>query len=271
MLLPPTKPHTMETTMLHRVKVALGRIFLPCIEAAQIQPHPTLPAAASAMPWLPLEAWDACAGPIPWQDIDAEMVGRPCFVGLDLSCRTRFVTQINLYPPQGGDTAWRVSCRCWMPSKFLRVRFETKHRAAYENWVACGALLAEATEAVTQEVIKSSVLKTAQASQSAEVVIDRWHQSRLVGHLWDAGLSVASFGMGFPSLSPPSRILESLVQAGLIHHGGHPVLRWMVSNTAVTRDGNGAIKPIPAIDDAVIGGVVALVAALGQATNAHEG
>ena len=48
---------------------------------------------------------------------------------------------------------------------------------------------------------------------------------------------------GYKSLSEPSKKFEELVISHAWRHGGHPVMRWMVSNVSTREDPNGNIAP----------------------------
>ena len=85
------------------------------------------------------------------------------------------------------------------------------------------------------------------------------------------GLDMIPFGQGFASMSAPTKELEKLIVGRQLAHGGHPVLRWMVSNVAVKQDPAGNLKPDKAQSSDRIDGIVAMVMALGRATVAPEG
>lgn len=78
------------------------------------------------------------------------------------------------------------------------------------------------------------------------------------------------FGQGFASMSAPTKELEKMILGKQIAHGGHPVLRWMVSNVAMKQDPAGNLKPDKSKSSDRIDGVVALVMSLGRATVAPE-
>jgi phage terminase large subunit-like protein len=63
-------------------------------------------------------------------------------------------------------------------------------------------------------------------------------------------------------LSSPSKALESAVLMGLLHHDGHPVLRWNIGNVAIEIDAAGNIQPSKEKSTERIDGVSALVTAL---------
>jgi phage terminase large subunit-like protein len=64
------------------------------------------------------------------------------------------------------------------------------------------------------------------------------------------------------SLSAPSKALEKAVLERTLHHDGHPILRWNVSNVSVDIDHAGNIQPSKAKSTERIDGVSALVMAL---------
>ena len=69
--------------------------------------------------------------------------------------------------------------------------------------------------------------------------------------------------MAMQPFSAPSKELDALIPAGLIRHGGHPVLSWCASNAALKRDHNENIKYVKGASQANrIDLVVALVIAL---------
>src|SRR2546422_254643 len=55
----------------------------------------------TAAGWIDLAVWDQCAGAVP----DADLVGRPCFLGLDLSSTTDLTALALLFPLDDGRVA----------------------------------------------------------------------------------------------------------------------------------------------------------------------
>lgn len=219
--------------------------------------------------WLPMDVWDACKGDIPWQEMEEAMRGRPCIPGLDLSLTTDITAQVNLYPPVDDETLWRVSCRFWVPEKAIAKRVK-RDRVPYDQWAAMGALRTTPGNSVDYRAIEASVLEAVQLFQLREVGYDPWNATQLATELQDEGVTMVPVRQGIASMSEPSKKLETLLLDGLIHHGGHPVLRWMAANVAVKSDDNGNIKPDKANSGERIDGIVALVIALSRGIVAGE-
>jgi phage terminase large subunit-like protein len=78
-------------------------------------------------------------------------------------------------------------------------------------------------------------------------------------------LTVIGMGQGFFSFAAPMKEFERRLLARKIHHGGHPVVRWMADSVAVKEDPTGNLKPDKASSQGKIDGIVALVMALDRA------
>jgi phage terminase large subunit-like protein len=65
-------------------------------------------------------------------------------------------------------------------------------------------------------------------------------------------------------MSEPTKEFERLVTAGLLMHGGHPVLREMAKAVSVATDPAGNIKPDKSRASLRIDGVVAAIMGMGR-------
>jgi phage terminase large subunit-like protein len=88
-------------------------------------------------------------------------------------------------------------------------------------------------------------------------------------HLSDQGVNVVEVGQGFQGQGPPMREFERMWLGRQIHHGGHPILRWMADNVEV-KQGPGVtlkiMKPNSKNDPRKVDGIQAIVHAVDQAT-----
>ena len=56
-------------------------------------------------------------------------------------------------------------------------------------------------------------------------------------------LPLEEFGQGYVSMTPAVQLLEAAVLDKRIHHGGHPILRWQLSNVAIEMDPAATANP----------------------------
>jgi phage terminase large subunit-like protein len=86
----------------------------------------------------------------------------------------------------------------------------------------------------------------------------------------EEGFTVVPITSGFAHMSAPTLELERLLVARRVRHAGNPVLRWMAGNVAVRTDSEGHKRPDEAASGGRIGGVRALIMAIGRAMVAGE-
>lgn len=205
--------------------------------------------------WLPMDKWDTCGGPLDESDLAAQ----PCYAGLDLSS-TRDVTAFSLYWPHNHV----VKSWFFVPADNAEDR-ERKERVPYATWGKQGYIELTSGNVVDYDIIRARINELRTQYNIREIAIDRWNSTQLQTQLLGDGLTVVPFGQGFGSMSSPTKELEKLVISGAIRHGGHPVLRWMASNTSVEMDAAGNLKPSKKRSADKIDGIVSLVMAIGRA------
>lgn len=212
--------------------------------------------------WLPMEAWDACSGAEGPRELEAQVVRRPAWGGLDLSSTSDLTAFMLDVPLDGGRHAWIA--RFWMPKDNIRKRVE-RDRVPYDVWVREGWIKATEGNVVDYDIVRADINVLAEFFEIREIAIDRWNATQISTQLQGDGFTVAQFGQGYASMSAPAKELEKLVLGKMLAHGGHPVLRWMASNVAVTQDAAGNLKPAKDKSGEKIDGVVAGIMGLARA------
>jgi phage terminase large subunit-like protein len=210
------------------------------------------------MAWLPMDLWDACEEPRKLE----ELRGKRCFAGLDLSTSTDLSAFVLVFPDEHGG--FDVVARAWCPADTIRERSQ-RDRAPYLHWRDQNYLTTTSGNTVDYDVIREDIKSLAADYAIAEIAYDRWNSHQIVTQLQHDGAKLVPFGQGFLSMSGPAKELEKLVLSGKLRHGGHPVLRWCISNTVVEQDAAGNIKPSKRKSTERIDLTVALVMALARA------
>lgn len=214
--------------------------------------------------WLPMDRWDACAGPVDWPDLPAYLAGRPCRGGLDLSTTTDITAFALIFPPVDGDPLWYLLPRLWIPGDTLKRRVKDE-KLPYDIWDRDEAINVTAGNVVDYNAAFDQILEDAATYRIGDIAFDRWNASHLVQMLMEEGAEMVQFGQGFSSMSAPAKEFEALVLGGKLAHGDHPALRFMARNVAVREDPAGNIKPDKSASTARIDGVVAGIMALARA------
>ncbi len=211
--------------------------------------------------WLDPAAFAALAdvaGPAPLPP------GRTGYGGLDLASTTD-LTAFVIVAPRDACASDGHAGRCydlrasfWLPEANLAGRVGRDH-VPYDVWAADGWISLTPGNRVDQERLVAAIV----AQPNTRVVgIDRWNTAWLTPKLQAEGFEVVEVGQGYASLSAPAKRLEADIAAGLVHHDGNPVLRWMVANAGASQDAAGNIKPDRARSSDKIDGVAAWLDAL---------
>jgi len=220
---------------------------------------------SSAVRWMPMEKWDACAF-----SVDAEALrGRVCYGGLDLSSTTDITAFVLVFPPVDEDDKYTVLPFFWMPEDNIDLRVRRDH-VPYDTWKKQGYLLTTDGNVVHYGFIETFIEELGERYNICEIAFDRWGAVQMVQNLEGMGFTVVPFGQGFKDMSPPTKELMKLTLEGKLAHGGHPVLRWMMDNIFIKTDPAGNIKPDKEKSTERIDGAVATIMALDRAIR-HQG
>ena len=208
--------------------------------------------------WIQLPAWDRCAIGL----LDrAALLGRRCYVGLDLSSTTDLTAAVAVFPDSDG-ARFDVLPLFFVPADKMRER-SLRDRVPYEDWARDGFLIATPGPVVDYEAVRRALLDWATLYRVQMVAYDPWNATDLVQRLEKQdGLVCVPMRQGFGTLSAPTKSLEKAILSQYLRHDGHPVLRWNISNVSVDSDPAGNLKPSKRDSTDRIDGVVALIMAV---------
>jgi len=214
--------------------------------------------------WIPMEAWDAAAG----EPGEMPAPGAECFGGLDLASTTDIASLcLDFVDADTGDH--RSRWWHWIASANAHKR-EIRDRVPYVTWARDGFIKLTEGDVIDYDVIRADIVELGKQFKVKEIAYDRWNAQQLVTQLEGDGFTMVPVGMGFASMTAPSKFLENLVTAKQLRHGGNPVARWCASNVAVEQDAAGNLKPSKKRSTEKIDAIVALVLALSRAMLQRE-
>ena len=161
--------------------------------------------------------------------------GRPVWGGLDLSARTDLSALV--LAAQDDDGIVHLFPRIWTPADTLADR-GLRDRAPYKVWADQDLLIPVPGSALDYDFLAADIGEMSRTMAFARIAYDRWRIDVFKQSLARLGILVdlMPFGQGFKDMSPAIEIFEQLALEGRLRHGGHPVLRWAVSNAIVERD-----------------------------------
>jgi phage terminase large subunit-like protein len=172
------------------------------------------------------------------------------------------MTSLVLYWPEQGA----VLPYFWLPQEGLLDR-DRKEGGHYRQWSEMGMLETTPGKAINFRAIIHRLAEIQSQFGLQSVGYDRAFIKTFTVQCEEEGvrLPLKEYGQGYVSMSPAVQLLEAAVLDRRIHHGGHPILRWQMSNVAIETDHSGNRKPSKKRAIGHIDGIVALLIAMGTA------
>jgi phage terminase large subunit-like protein len=193
----------------------------------------------------------------------AELHGRRCFGGLDLSSRVDLSAWIKLFPPVAPGERWKVAARFWMPADTVEEKSD-RDQVQYRRWISDGLIEPTPGNIIDHNEIQRAVQEDMRIHEIGSVAFDPWNATNLVTNLRDGGLDMREFVQGIRSYTAPTKEFMAWLLSHRLEHGGNPVLRWMALNLRVQLDKNENQMPIKRISTGRIDGITALIMAIGR-------
>lgn len=214
--------------------------------------------------WLTDEEWMGCnVNPIDLKRLE----GRECYAGLDLASIRDITALVLVFPDD--DENFEIVPFLFVPQSKVEQRLGVDG-VDYRAWVDSGFIIMTEGNVQDYNFIQSKYIELADRFNIVSCAFDRWNSSQLVINLMNEGAKMNPIGMGFVSQSTPTKWLESLVLDKKLNHGGHPVLRWMMSNVTLQTDPAGNIKINKGKSKDKIDGIAGLIMALAEYMNTLE-
>lgn len=210
--------------------------------------------------WLPLTLWDNTVGE--WNP--AELVGKYCYAGLDLSSTTDLTAIALLFPPQKGLSEWRCIFKAFIPLENMKERVK-RDKVPYDDWVKQGYLTATEGNAVDYETVQLQIESYSKQYKIKWLCADKWNSAMLTQNLAKKGIKTIEIEQTMNGLSPSMKEIERLLRKGQLTHDKNPLARWCFGNVIVATDGNENIKPMKNKSIERIDLMVALIDAMAAA------
>jgi phage terminase large subunit-like protein len=216
---------------------------------------------------ISIPIWDRGRAPVP----EDTLVGRKCWGALDLSATIDITAAVFVFEPLADWEPWDVVPFFWVPEDTVAERTK-RDRVAYADWVKGGFMRVTPGPTIDHDTLREDIAELARRFRPREIAYDPWNAVDLCKKLeQDDGLPMIKHEQGIKHMTAPTKGLEIAYMAAKLRHGGHPVLRWMMSNLAFVYDNNGNPRPVKNKSTGKIDGAVALIMALARAQGGGGG
>jgi len=215
--------------------------------------------------WIDLALWDRNnVRPI----VEANLVGKLCFGGIDLSAISDLTIWVMLFPDEEDKELLDILIRVWCPEARL---FDTKnkYREQYQSWKKQGYLLTTQGDVINYDFIRAKIVEDSLKFNISSISVDRLFQGYEFSQKLDVELGgiekdpkVIACGMGYLSMAGPCQEFERRLIGCKLNHGGNPLLRWMADNVSISRDPAGNLKPNKETSQGKIDGIIGILLGL---------
>jgi phage terminase large subunit-like protein len=166
--------------------------------------------------------WVSCQ-PMP---TDEELIGAPCFGGLDLGETDDFSAWSRIWLLDDGRVA--VKTRYWVPEAAV-TRYANR---PYQEWERDKFLNVTEGDETDYEAIRAVILEDCQRDGVTEIAFDPRSARETAQELTKAGITMVAIPQGFALHEAIRKALE-LVSSGQLCHGREKILSWMASNVVL--------------------------------------
>lgn len=229
---------------------------------------------------ISMEAWNACEAKF---EI-ATFGRRPVFAGLDIGATSDFTAFVLMFPEDDGQMvmvpvrmdepdgekqpvlrrSYWMKPYFWLPS--IPVRRDQRMQDQIDTWARLGFIRRTFGNVVDYDQVLEDIKEILKPFSLGGIAVDRGFQgSAMCTNLMKIyGDKVKEMPQGILSMNMPFREFRELITTRRLKHDGHPVMKWMASNTAAEERG-GLCKPSKEHSTEKIDGITAATMALGIA------
>ena len=163
-----------------------------------------------------MHVWNNSSAPVDLADLE----GRVCYGGLDLSSSTDITAFVLVFPPLDETDKYVILPFFWIPEDNIALRVRRDH-VNYDLWEKQGFLLTTEGNVVHYGFIETFIEQLGKVYNIREIAFDRWGAVQMTQNLEGLGFTVVPFGQGYKDMSPPTKELLKLTLEGKLAHGGH--------------------------------------------------
>ena len=201
--------------------------------------------------WLPIDLFDSTNGD--WSRND--LLGKDCYLGMDLSTTTDLSAICLVFPPQDGLDDWRVIWDCWIPEQNMQERIKEDH-VPYDKWAADGWIQPTEGNVIDYTIIEERIQEVRKLYNVIELDGDKSFATMLWQRLEQDHLTCVDIPQQYTTLTDPIDQTEVLLKSRnkidledgtileepVLTHEAHPVARWCFGNTSIVKNGNAQKK-----------------------------
>lgn len=202
--------------------------------------RPTQPVTA----WIPIEKWRACKADF----TEADLIGRECYAGLDLSSKWDFSALTLVFPESdGGATFWPYA---YVPEENA-ADIEKVTGQPIRQWIKEGKILATPGNVIDLDFIENHIRELKQRFRIRQLAYDPRFAEQITQHIEQMGIKRVEFRQSNQQYTEPCQEFERIMgqisptaKRPLLRHDGNPVFEFCVASTSIKVDPGEGFRPV---------------------------
>lgn len=175
--------------------------------------------------YMDMSKWKLC------EINDEDLIGKPCYVGVDLSQRLDLTAVTTIFVLDKDEYA--IRSKGFIPEDMLRQRMNSD-RVPYNLWVDEGWIESTPGEVIDYDFITKYIQNLDEKYNIQEICYDPYNATQWSQHMDKLGYVMVEVRQGTLTLSEPTKHFRECVYEKKIHHNGNKALTWCLGN-AVTK------------------------------------
>ncbi|MFW1170051.1 terminase TerL endonuclease subunit, partial [Vibrio parahaemolyticus] len=180
----------------------------------------------SSVEWLNMEAWARC----PESVSDDELIGKPCYIGVDKARVGDFTSITALFKLDDGT--YDIRAYSLLPEDSVEKQTE-EYKALLKRFVADGWLTLTDGNIVSDEAILDHIRMLTKKFNVREVAFDNYGSTNLQYTLQDEGIAVVAVSQSTKTMSEPMSETESMILTQRLRNPRNSVLTWALGNVVL--------------------------------------
>lgn len=220
--------------------------------------------------WMPMHLWGLCADPGLSIDDFVNDKAATSYLVIDLASKDDIATLLLMVKKKlNKQDHYYVFPRYYLSEQ--AVEAQGPNQSAYERWRRSGHVQVHDGAEIDFDLIQEDAEALLAKLRIREVPYDPWRAAQLAQRLAKAKAEVVEMRQTVQNLSTPMKEVLSAVRGGRLHHDGHPVTTWMMSNVVARVDAKDNIYPRKEKGHLKIDGPVCVIMGMARAMLSTSG
>jgi phage terminase large subunit-like protein len=187
-------------------------------------------------PYLNSQLWSKGARTYKEEDLHGQL----CYAGLDISSKEDITSLALCFPQEDG---YKFIWRHWVPGDKITERLARSDKS-YFNWMTRGDLINVPGARIEQELVMQQIKEEFKNFNIQGFAVESWNAQGILDELIKLIEEPVEVTPSYRHYSEPTKEFKALIEAGMIHHRGEPIMQWMIENLHVKENNFLDIMPV---------------------------